>query len=178
VTGRVVVLNGSSSAGKSTLGRALQEKLLPEVWLLLGVDTFITALPWGLDGTAEGHVINEDGSIDLGPVWRAERARWRAAVASLARSGSNVILDEVFTEGSEDQARWRTDLVDLEVTWVGVHCDVEELDRRERARGDRQMGMARHQAAQVHVGVAYDVEVDTTSAPPDDVAAQLASQVG
>jgi chloramphenicol 3-O-phosphotransferase len=36
--------------------------------------------------------------------------------------------------------------------------------------------MARHQAAVVHAGVSYDIEVDTTSTSPADLAAQI--QIG
>jgi chloramphenicol 3-O phosphotransferase len=175
VAGRVIVLNGTSSSGKTSLGRALQDRL-DGTWLLLGIDTFITSLPWRLSGTADGHTINDDGSIDFGPVWRAERARWREAVASLARGGSNLILDEVFTDGITDQQRWRDALDGLDVTWVAVRCDVEVAVAREQARGDRNVGMARQQAGVVHESVQYDIEVDTTASPPEDVAAQV--QVG
>ena len=41
---RVLVLNGGSSSGKSTLARALQTAL-PGVWLRLGVDTLVEACP-------------------------------------------------------------------------------------------------------------------------------------
>ena len=41
---RIVVLNGGSSSGKSSITRALQE-MLPGIWLTFGVDTFIEALP-------------------------------------------------------------------------------------------------------------------------------------
>jgi len=42
--GKLVILNGGSSAGKSSLGRAMQD-LLPECYMLLGIDTFWLALP-------------------------------------------------------------------------------------------------------------------------------------
>jgi chloramphenicol 3-O phosphotransferase len=41
---RVIVLNGGSSSGKSSIARSLQE-LLPDLWLTFGVDAFIDALP-------------------------------------------------------------------------------------------------------------------------------------
>jgi chloramphenicol 3-O phosphotransferase len=172
VSGRVIVLNGTSSSGKTSLGRALQDRL-DGTWLLLGIDTFITALPWKLYGTPEGHTINGDGTIDFGGTWHEERRRWRAAVASLARAGSNLLLDEVFTDGAVDQQRWAEALDGVEVTWVGVHVDVEVAAAREQARGDRDIGMARQQALVVHAGVRYDVEVDSTSSSPEELAAQI-----
>jgi chloramphenicol 3-O phosphotransferase len=168
----VIVLNGTSSSGKTSLGRALQDRL-DGTWLLLGIDTFITALPWKLYGTPDGHTINDDGTIDFGDAWHAERHRWRAAVASLARAGSNLLLDEVFTEGAVDQARWAEALAGLDVTWVAVHVDVEVAAAREQARADRNIGMARQQALVVHEGVRYDIEVDSTSAAPEALAAQI-----
>jgi chloramphenicol 3-O phosphotransferase len=41
---RVIVLNGGSSSGKSSLARALQD-VLAELWLRLGVDDLIDAAP-------------------------------------------------------------------------------------------------------------------------------------
>lgn len=172
MAGRVIVLNGTSSSGKSSLGRALQN-VLPGTWLLFGIDTLIAALPWRLYGTDEGHAIHEDGTIDVGPVFATEQARWRGAIAALVRSGSNVILDEVLLRGGEEQAEWRTALDGLDVTWVKVHCDVDVAEARERARGDRALNMARAQSLVVHEGVVYDVEVDTTSTAPDALAAQI-----
>lgn len=43
----VVVLNGGSSAGKTSIGRCLQD-VLPRPWLLLGVDDLINAAPSSL----------------------------------------------------------------------------------------------------------------------------------
>jgi chloramphenicol 3-O phosphotransferase len=55
---------------------------------------------------------------------------------------------------------------------VGVHCPLEELERRERARGDRGVGDARRDLETVHTFCAYDLEVDST-APPEQNAARI-----
>lgn len=52
---RVIVLNGGSSSGKSSLARALQE-VLPEPWLRLGVDDLIDAMPTNSYGHTRTHV--------------------------------------------------------------------------------------------------------------------------
>lgn len=41
---RIVFLNGPSSAGKSSIAKAIQ-KLAPTPWLHIGLDTFIGMLP-------------------------------------------------------------------------------------------------------------------------------------
>jgi chloramphenicol 3-O phosphotransferase len=49
--------------------------------------------------------------------------------------------------------------------------------RREAARPDRIPGMAAKQAAAVHAGVVYDVEVDTTEHPAAACARRIAGHV-
>jgi len=43
----VIVLNGASSSGKTTLAASLQD-VLEESWLVFGIDTLISALPLAL----------------------------------------------------------------------------------------------------------------------------------
>ena len=83
-------------------------------------------------------------------------------IVAMCRAGARVIVDDVFLGGAGSQQRWRDAVGDLEVLWVGVRCDAQVAAGREMARGDRVTGMAELQAAIVHEGVKYDVEVDTT----------------
>ena len=55
--------------------------------------------------------------------------------------------------------------------WVGVRCDPEI------ARGDRVIGMAASQAEAVHLGVGYDIEVDTGQTESLDCARAIAARV-
>lgn len=168
-TGCAIVLNGTSSAGKTSLGRALQDRL-DGWWLLLGIDTLITAMPWRMYNTVDGHTIGSDGSIAIGPGWRRTHDLWRSSIGALVNAGGRVILDEVFLEGAADQARWRETLVGVQLTWVGVWCEVEVAAAREQARGDRMPNLARFQAGVVHEGVEYDLVVDSTARSPEDTA--------
>ena len=174
----MIVLNGTSSSGKTSLGRALQDRLFPEWWLLVGIDTLITSMPFRKFGDADGHTIHDDGSIDAGPGWRAAVDHWRTSVAALVRAGANVVLDEVFLDGAEDQIRWRRALDGLEVTFVGVRCDVDVAAAREAARPDRAPNLARHQATIVHAGVEYDLVVDTSACTPGEAADEVLAQLG
>ncbi len=45
---------------------------------------------------------------------------------------------------------------------VGVHCSLAELERRERERGDRMVGLAHEQFHTIHQHAIYDIEVDTS----------------
>lgn len=64
-------------------------------------------------------------------------------------------------------------LTGYDVFFVGVKCPLEELERRELARGDRQIGFARWQYERVHRFGAYDFEIDTHFHSPEQGAAQL-----
>ncbi len=176
-SGRAIVLNGTSSSGKTSLALAVQDRL-EGWWLRLGVDTLITAMPARMYGTADGHTIGTDGSIDIGPGWRLQHDRWRSSIGHLLGAGADVVVDEVFLDGAADQRRWRETFAGYRVTWVGVHCDVEVASAREAGRGDRTPGLARAQAAVVHDGVEYDVVVDTTSRSPEESADLVVAHLG
>ncbi|MFJ7908046.1 chloramphenicol phosphotransferase CPT [Kitasatospora sp. NPDC096204] len=174
----VIVLNGGSSSGKSSIARCLQE-LLPEPWLHLGTDTMVEALPPSLHSGGEGigGLEDGDGTVEVGPAFAALDAAWTVGVAAMARAGARIVVDEVFLGGAASQARWRAALEGLDVLWVGVRCDPAVAARREAARGDRVAGMAAAQAEAVHRGVAYDLVVDSSQAAAADCARAVAARV-
>jgi chloramphenicol 3-O phosphotransferase len=175
VAAQVVVLNGGSSSGKSSLARELVQ-LLPGTWLRLNVDTLVDALPPGFDSVEGGLVLGPDGSVTPGPEFARVEAAWMRGVATIAAEVP-VVVEDGFLGGPVGQQRWREALAGLAVVWVGVRCDPEVAESRERARGDRTVGMARAQAEAVHAGVDYDLEVDTGSASPAGAAGVVATAV-
>lgn len=173
---QVIVLNGGSSSGKSTIVRSLQE-LLPQLWLTFGIGAFIDALPGHGDSPRSDITYRTDGVIETGAAFRACENAWRASLAALARSGVQLILDEVLLNRGAGQQTMRTALAGLRVLWVGVHCDPVVAARREAQRSDRIIGMARMQAEQVHTDMDYDIVVDTTSMSVDACARAIAAHV-
>jgi chloramphenicol 3-O phosphotransferase len=155
----LIILNGGSSAGKTTLGRALQSELA-DSWLLVGIDLLIWTLPPEMINDPEGLSVRE-GVISRGALFVPLYFGFQTAVAALARSGVNVLVDDVTIDGSTDQERWNQVLRGLQLCWIGVHCAPDIAAAREAGRGGRLPATARHQALSVHEGVRYDVEVDT-----------------
>lgn len=129
-------------------------------WLLLGIDLFLWMLPAEMVSDPEGISVHE-GVITRGRRFIDLYSAFQEAVATLARSGLDLILDEVTLEGAADQGRWDAALRDLDVLWVGVRCAPDIAASRELERGDRSWGTARQQATSVHTGVRYDAEVDS-----------------
>jgi chloramphenicol 3-O phosphotransferase len=172
----VIVLNGGSSSGKSSIARELQE-LLPELWLTVGVDTFIHALPGKGDSPRADITYSPDGGVRTGALFRSHEQGWYHGLVAMVRHGVPVILDEVLLAGAVAQASLRSTLEGLDVCWVGVRCDPSVAERREAQRVDRTMGMARLQAEAVHEGVLYDIEVDTTHLSPKECAEIIAESL-
>ena len=169
VATEVIALNGGSSSGTSSLARHIQE-LLVGPWLILGVDDLLDALAPSLVGEAPTRPggpplvsYDADGTVHVDPAFCVVEARWYAGVATMARTGLGVILDEVLLGGGAAQRQLAEALDGLAVVWVGVRCDPAVAAAREETLPDRIAGMAASQATRVHEGVHYDVVVDTTT---------------
>lgn len=169
----IIYLNGPSSAGKTTLARALQN-VLSEPFLVLGIDQVIAMMPekyndWFNETEAEGFswlpVKDDQGAviaykIHSGPYGKRIAEALRNIIITLARTGHNIIIDDV-SFGSEQINVWREALKDFKVLWVGVTAPLNIIEQREQQRGDRKIGSARWQTERVHTGVNYDLMIDT-----------------
>ena len=170
--GRVVLLHGTSSSGKTTVARAVQA-LSEEPWLRLGIDVFWGAIDerWMEHGprAAEGFRWRDDASIVAGAVGDRLAAGMRAAISACARCGNDLIVDDVFIDRRWLDG-WRAELAGLEWLLVGVVAPLPVLEERERNRGNRIRGEARAQAEVIHTGIEYDLTVDTASQSPEECA--------
>jgi chloramphenicol 3-O phosphotransferase len=70
-----------------------------------------------------------------------------------------------------------TTLDGYDVTLVEVRCAPEELDRRERVRADRTIGLARSQTSVYRIGE-FDIVVDTTRSSADECATAIIHAFG
>lgn len=163
--GRVLLLNGASSSGKSSIGRALLP-LMADPWFFVPVDAL-----GAMRSTVHTRALTE---AEVGEMLRRTRLGYHRAAAALVSVGNDVIMDYPLSE------RWRLDdLLDVldgyDVTLVEVRCAAEELERRERARGDRPAGLALSQKVFEHEE--HDIAVDTTSTSPEACARVIAESL-
>ena len=63
----------------------------------------------------------------------------------------------------------------FDVFCIGLHCPLAELERRERARGDRPIGDARRDFETTHALALYDLELDATDPLEGNVARTLSA---
>ncbi len=168
--GTIVLLNGTSSSGKTSVVRALQE-VLDEPFLEAGIDKFLWMLP--------GRYLNRHLWDDvLGLAVQARRvgesliSGMHHAIAVLSRAGNNVVADHVLVE-----PRWLQECAalfnDLPAYLIAVRCPLVVLEQREQARTNRTPGQARAQYHRVHAHGIYDLEVDTGRLSPTDYALQI-----
>ncbi|MHB8384282.1 MAG: phosphotransferase-like protein [Candidatus Binataceae bacterium] len=181
-SGTLIILNGGSSAGKTTLAEAFQD-VAAEPWLLIGIDAFYRSLPpKEKDHRAVDpqyytvRTITEDGldyfELVPGPLMdRVMSARY-AAVATILEAGINVIADEVIWS-----REWLIDAITTlhayKVYFVGVFVSPEEADRRHRLRGRDGAGWYRGSSRIAHRNAIYDLQIDTTSKSPRDCASEI-----
>jgi len=188
---RVVILNGGSSAGKTTLATAFrdQRSAVGDFWLVTAIDDVLAKLPanWQEAGSERG-AFASDGvrfetterglEVRVGSVGRQLFRAYQAGAAAAARAGLNVIVDDVMIDRVHLDG-WFHELSGLDVVWVGVRCSADVAGERERRRRPtRYSGLARAQADLVHRHMEYDFELDTTIRTPDEVLADLVRGLG
>jgi chloramphenicol 3-O phosphotransferase len=73
------------------------------------------------------------------------------SIAVMSEEGNNLIVDHVLVDSA-----WLSQLLALlrerYVLFVGLHCPLGELERRERERDVRRQGFARQQFENIHKG--------------------------
>jgi chloramphenicol 3-O phosphotransferase len=153
MSGKIILLNGASSSGKSTLARSLQAALAEPFWHV-SIDHLLAAqvLP--------AHRI-QSGEFAWPELRPGFFEGFHRCLPALAAAGNNLVVEHIV-----ETEPWLHRLLDLlgelDVFFVGLHCPLEELERREQARGDRRIGEARADFHTAHAFCHYDLEVDST----------------
>jgi chloramphenicol 3-O phosphotransferase len=164
--GKIIFLHGASSSGKSTIAQRLQAVIDMPFWHI-SIDHFrdFGVLPMERF---------KSGAFD----WQKQRDAffdgYHRALPVYAAAGNNLIIEHII-----DTPEWKALLLELlrpfDVFFVGVHCPLEELEQRERARGNRAIGDARRDFETIHRHALYDLEVESTRPPAENAAAIIAA---
>lgn len=179
----IILLNGTSSAGKTTLARILQARY-DGVLLLYGVDVMVQAAfpekcdmpPWDekairveMTEVAEQPCARLVVSPYMYPVYRSAVEFYR----SLSALGYDLIVDEVLFDANRVGAYFEL-LADEVVYFIGVKPDKATVAAREKARGDRLPGLAVGLYDIVYDPLfEYDLTLDTGSMAPETAAGMV-----
>lgn len=165
---KIIILNGTSSSGKSTIAKAIQE-MSSEKFYHVQIDTFISMM-------SEKFLVNDE-SIAIKTINEIATCM-HEFVALLAKKGCNVIIDTVF----ENQFKhWLYECVELfdgvTTIFVKVNCSLEELTKREIKRKDRQIGLAKYQYDNMDFNSIYDIEVDTSKFTKEECSEKIMNYI-
>jgi chloramphenicol 3-O phosphotransferase len=179
----VIILNGVGSVGKTSTARTLQE-IATRPLLCVSMDVFTDMLPERMFGDPDGLIfetVQDQGMpsavIKMGPVMARTMRGMRHAIAALAEQGNDLVVDVVMIEETEAD-EYRALLKHAKLRFVGLFAPLPVLEARERARGDRELGLARWQIDRVHRGQRYDLEIETSSSTPLDNARLICAAFG
>lgn len=170
MAGSIIIINGTSGSGKTSMVKAFQA-IMDEPYLDAGLDRFLWMLP-------KRYFQRPLWDDVLGLADRAgESGHWLVsgmhhAIATLSKRGINVVADHVLVEPSWVQECAEI-FADLPAWLVGVRCPLEVLEEREKDRGDRTLGQARLQFDRVHAHGIYDLEVDTALLSAEECAQKI-----
>ena len=178
--GRIVVLNGTPRAGKSSIATAIQATF-PGVWMNLGVDRFKAMTP---DRYQPGIGLRPGGERpDLEPLVRTLYLAMYESVAAHSRAGVNVVVDaghhDAYSVPLGILPACARRLAGLPAWLVGVRCPLDVVVQRRRATwggpaaGDPVPEPVRRWQQAVHLPGVYDVEVDTAALSPEACAAAV-----
>ncbi|MEL0066317.1 MAG: AAA family ATPase [Gammaproteobacteria bacterium] len=180
MSGTVIFLNGTSSAGKTTLALALQE-LLPEPYQHVALDQFRDGMPARFRGLNSPAGSAGQRGLNVVPVTLPGGEAYtevrfgedgqrllrgmRRAIATMAAEGINIIIDDIILSPVflDDYLEV---MKDTTLYFVGVRCPLAVIASREAARPGRFPGTAESHFELCHAHNEYDIEVDTSVTSP------------
>lgn len=191
-TGTVIILNGPSCAGKTSIQKAFQQVMMPNLWCKIGIDTLFDAsmpniTPENMNfWTSENPIRWVESTYDeqgykILPLFLGDQGKkiayaMNGAIAAYAQNGCNVIVDYI----AYDPA-WLTDLQQklkvVKTYYVAVDISLEVLEEREKARGTSPEGHARSHYFTVYGNIPYDLRVNSEKNTPEEITVQLKQMI-
>ena len=151
--GKIILLNGVTSSGKTTLAKTLQNKLVNEPFYHISCDVFDSMAPHKSDETIFSSHLETSVSA------------MHHTIKLFSDLGINTIVDHVILDLHDKGSKRLLECVNLlynyPIIFVRVNCPLHELERREKSRGDRFDGFAKWQLENIHSHNMYDITVDT-----------------
>ena len=174
--GMVIILNGPSAAGKSSIQKELQRLMMPTLWIKLGIDNLFDApMPditlenmsyWQNENSIRWVTMSKDNddnqimTLFVGDQGDKVAYGMNSAIAAYAQSGCNIVVDYIaYKKEWIDDLRRK--LKDVKTYWVKVTISLSALEEREAARATSPKGHARSHYDTVYWNIKYDLEVDS-----------------
>lgn len=194
LSGHIIILNGSSASGKSSVQKALQAQS-NHMYITVGIDSFFDALlPTSdltdfektktlIQYTKSGELIrsvtlqhDKDGNplvpLTIGSAGLRVIEGMHYAIAAYAKAGNNVIVDYILYD-----SQWikylKNALQGYTVYCVGFKFPLAVVEQREKDRKTSPIGHARSHYHHVHDHMKYDIEITDNTLSPEVIAKQI-----
>jgi chloramphenicol 3-O-phosphotransferase len=152
--GIIIILSGVSSSGKTTLARTIQNKASENYWYLSN-DNFASVCPQKFIEADRPEAIKQT-MILMGNT-----------IKTFSDCGKNIVVDTLIL--SQDRYTMYMNLLsDYPLCMVNVSCPLDELQRREKKRGDRNIGTAESQLPDLLAQDLYNITLNTFTQTPDE----------
>lgn len=160
----IYYLNGTSSSGKSSVALELQQQIETPVFYF-SIDTLLYSLSPAILSALKGEVASKT-TIE----WNSVFAAYFKCLSALLETNNSVIADcPVYTSGLYHFFESSLSSI-TEKFVVKIECPLEILTEREKARGDRVVGLAARQHPTIHQFLNYDLTVHSDQESPDTIA--------
>jgi chloramphenicol 3-O phosphotransferase len=156
-----IVLHGPTSAGKTSIAKALQANA-PVPAFHVSIDAFVTM-------SNRRDMRSEE---EREHAYHLHCGNLRSTLERVVRTQFDIILDCVLRDKEELEATLRT-LASRPLYVIGVSAPLAVLEERERTRDDRTTGMAREQYGHSAFTRTYDMEIDTSICSPAQAAVAI-----
>ena len=186
--GTVIILNGPSASGKSSIQKEFQTLMMPNLWIKLGIDSlFDKPMPditlenlayWQAENPIRWVTTTKDSdensimTLFTGDQGDKVAYGMNSAIAAYAQNGCNIIVDYIAYK-----KEWIDDLQNklknTKTVWVKVEIPLSTLEEREVGRGTSPKGHARSHYNTVYWNISYDMEVNSGK----DSALTIAEQI-
>ena len=187
-TGTVIILNGPSASGKSSIQKEFQTLMMPNLWIKLGIDNlFDKPMPditlenlafWQSENPIRWVTMSKDA--DENPIMtlftgdQGDKVAYgmNSAIAAYAQNGCNIIVDYIAYK-----KEWIDDLQsklkNIKTCWVKVNIPLSTLEEREVSRATSPKGHARSHYSSVYWNIQYDLEVNSDKDSAQTIATQI-----
>jgi len=186
--GTVIILNGPSASGKSSIQKEFQSLMMPDLWIKHGIDSlFDGPLPditpdnlgyWQSKNrirwveTTQDTEQNNVITLFVGDQGDKVAYGMNSAIAAYVQNGNNVIVDYIaYKKEWIDDLRQK--LQGIKTYFIKVSIPLEVLEQREKGRGTSPAGHARSHYQTVYWDISYDLEVDSSIQRPNQIAQKI-----
>lgn len=191
--GTVIILNGPSGSGKSSIQKEFQKLMMPNLWCKAGIDNLFDNLmpeitPENMSYWQSANPtrwvettkdVGQNTVITLFVGAQGEKVAYgmNNAIADYARNGCNLIIDYIAYK-KEWLADLESKLKGIRTYWVRVNIPLDVLEEREATRGTSPKGHARSHYFTVYGDRHYDLIVDSSKNSAAEIAEQIKQLIG